>query len=114
MTNTALSPTRAAFERQLAAVARGDLDAVLENYTPDAALLRFDGLFSGTDRIREAFCAYLALKPQVLELSQYAEHDGTICYRAIMELGGERKEAIGTMVLKDGKIWRQTAVIRNV
>jgi ketosteroid isomerase-like protein len=114
MTFTAPTPARAAFERQLAAMARGDLDAVLENYAPDAALLRFDGLFSGTDRIREAFSAYLALEPQVLELCQYAEHDGTICYRAIMVIGGERKEAVGTMVLKDGMIWRQTAVVCNV
>jgi ketosteroid isomerase-like protein len=101
-----LHPT---FVRQLDALAAGDLDELMENYEPDAALLRFEGVAGGHDAVRETLAGYLTLKPQLIELTQYVETDDTIFYRAVMNLGGSPEKAFGTLVLRNGKIWRQTA-----
>ena len=101
-----LHPT---FVRQLDALAAGDVDQILENYEPDAALLRFEGVATGTAELRETLAGYLTLKPQLIELTQYIETGDTIFYRAIMNLGGAPEKAFGTLVLRNGKIWRQTA-----
>ncbi|MFJ9845942.1 nuclear transport factor 2 family protein [Kitasatospora sp. NPDC101155] len=103
---------RAVFEKQLAAVAAGDLESVVAHYTEDAVLVRSDRSFTGADGIREAFSEYLALGPKLMEMVEYAEHGDTICYRAVMVVAGERKDSVGTMVMKDGRIWRQTASFR--
>ncbi len=101
----------ALLERQLAALAAGDIDAVMANYAPDAALIRFDGIFTGTEQIRSTLSVYLTLKPHLVKLLDYAEHTDTLCYRALMNIGGNTRETVGTLVLRDGKIWRQTAAI---
>ncbi|MEU8693815.1 nuclear transport factor 2 family protein [Streptomyces sp. NPDC048665] len=99
----------AVLERQLAALASGDLEAVMENYTPDATLIRFDQLFVGAKAIRMGLSVYLDLKPRLVTLEQYAEHGDTLLYRAIMNVGGQERRAVGTLVLREGRIWRQTA-----
>jgi ketosteroid isomerase-like protein len=104
-----IATTHPVFHRQLDALAAGDVDAVLANYAPDAALLRFDGVATGLDELRATFTGYLSLRPRLLELTQYAENADTIFYRAVMSVGGRPEQATGTMVLRDGKIWRQTA-----
>ncbi|WP_372404639.1 nuclear transport factor 2 family protein [Streptomyces luteireticuli] len=95
--------------QQLAALSAGDIEALVGNYATDAVLVRFDGVFAGTERIRGALTAYLALRPGLVRLLDYAEHDDTVFYRAIMSVGGQRREATGTLVIRDGRIWRQTA-----
>ncbi|MEU8517004.1 nuclear transport factor 2 family protein [Kitasatospora sp. NPDC048722] len=109
MTHPDPSGARAVFDRQLDCLGRRDLDGLLENYHPNAVLLRFDGVFSGPDRIRDAFASYFTLEPRLLELRSLVEFDGTILYRAAMEIGGRRKETVGVMMLRNGMIWRQTA-----
>ncbi|MFH8776222.1 MULTISPECIES: nuclear transport factor 2 family protein [unclassified Streptomyces] len=99
----------AVLERQLAALASGDLEAVMENYAPDATLIRFDQLFVGAQAIRMGLSVYLALEPRLVALEQYAEHGDTLLYRAIMNVGGQERPAVGTLVLREGRIWRQTA-----
>lgn len=101
-----LHPT---FVRQLDALAAGDIDALMENYEPDAALLRFEGISAGTAELRETLTGYLSVKPQLIELTQYIETEDTIFYRAVMNLAGEPEKAFGTLVLRNGRIWRQTA-----
>jgi hypothetical protein len=98
-----------AFQRQMAALESRNLEDLLANYHPQAALLRFEGASEGLAQIREVFTGYLSLKPELVELTQYIETDDTIFYRAIMNLGGEPEHAFGTLVIRDGKVWRQTA-----
>ncbi|QIY76011.1 nuclear transport factor 2 family protein [Streptomyces sp. RLB1-33] len=98
----------AVLERQLAALSSGDLEAVMENYAPDATLLRFDQLFVGVEAIRLGLSIYLAHKPRLVTLEQYAEHGDTLLYRAVMNVGGQDRPAVGTLVLRNGRIWRQT------
>lgn len=103
---TKLNP---AFVRQLDALADGDINEIMANYEPDAQLLRFDGIARGAGEVREALSGYLSLKPELVELTDYAETDDTIFYRAVMNLGGAPERAFGTLVLRNGRIWRQTA-----
>lgn len=104
-----LSTLHPVFQRQMEALAALDIDAVMKNYTDDAVLLRFEGVSEGIEAVRETFTGYLTLKPALVELQEYVETDDTIFYRAIMNLNGEPEHAFGTLVVKDGRIWRQTA-----
>ncbi|MGW1892879.1 nuclear transport factor 2 family protein [Streptomyces sp. NPDC002004] len=104
-----ISTLHPVFQRQMEALAALDIDAVMKNYTDDAVLLRFEGVSEGIDAVRETFTGYLTLKPTLVELQEYVETDDTIFYRAIMNLNGEPEHAFGTLVVKDGLIWRQTA-----
>jgi ketosteroid isomerase-like protein len=97
------------FQRQVDSIVRGDLDALLDNYAPDATLVRFDLVAEGIDEVRETLRGYLTTNPEVVELTSYAEGGDTIFYRATMKLNGQPRDAFGTLVLRDGKIWRQTA-----
>jgi hypothetical protein len=108
-----ISKLHPAFVRQLDALAAGDVDAIMANYEPDAALLRFEGVASGTAELRETLAAYLSLKPTLVELTEYIETDDTIFYRARMNIGGSPENAFGTLVLRNGRIWRQTAGFGN-
>lgn len=109
MTQYDLSTLHPVFQRQMEALAALDIDAVMKNYTDDAVLLRFEGVSEGIEAVRETFTGYLTLKPALVELQEYVETDDTIFYRAIMNLNGEPEHAFGTLVVKDGRIWRQTA-----
>ncbi|MEV4288575.1 nuclear transport factor 2 family protein [Nonomuraea bangladeshensis] len=100
------------FDRQLAAIAAGDLDALLAQYHPEAVVVRFDRVAEGPPAIGELFAAYLEAKPQVEELVAVRTSDDVIFYQARMTVGGNRVETYGTLVLRDGLIWRQTAAAR--
>ncbi|MER5775232.1 nuclear transport factor 2 family protein [Streptomyces sp. NPDC002039] len=97
------------FVRQMEALAALDIEAVMKNYTDDAVLLRFEATAVGIEAVREALTGYLTLKPTLVELQDYIETEDTIFYRAIMNLDGEPEHAFGTLVVRDGRIWRQSA-----
>ncbi|MEU3776744.1 nuclear transport factor 2 family protein [Streptomyces sp. NPDC032472] len=104
-----ISKLHPVFVRQMEALAALDIEAVMKNYTDDAVLLRFEGASVGIDAVRETFTGYLSVKPTLVELQEYVETEDTIFYRAIMNLNGEPEHAFGTLVVRDGRIWRQTA-----
>lgn len=95
--------------KQLDCLAKRDLDGLMSNYADDAVLVRFDGSAAGLDEVRAGFKEYLAMEPEVVEIRDYAQTDDVIFYRASMKLGGQPEHAFGTLVLRDDKIWRQTA-----
>lgn len=97
------------FRRQMAALADGDLEALVANYHPEARLLRFDATASGLAEIRELFAGYLRLRPELVELTDYSETEDTVFYRAVMNLGGTPEHAFGALVVREGKVWRQVA-----
>lgn len=104
-----ISKLHPVFRRQMEALDALDLDALMKNYTDDAVLLRYEGVSTGIDAVRETFTGYLSVKPKLVELQEYVETEDTIFYRAIMNLNGEPEHAFGTLVVRDNKIWRQTA-----
>jgi hypothetical protein len=100
------------FDRQLAAIADGDLEALLAQYHDDATVVRFDRVAIGAAEIRDLFTAYLSAKPQVDEIVSVRTTDDVIFYNALMTIGGNRVTTYGTLVLRDGRVWRQTAAAR--
>jgi len=107
------APSRAemhpVMKRQLDGLADGDLDALMSNYTSDAVLVRFDGSAVSADEIRKGLTDYLAMRPEVITIRDYAQTDDVIFYRATMRLGGKLENSFGTLIIRNGKIWRQTA-----
>ncbi|MEW9551313.1 nuclear transport factor 2 family protein [Nonomuraea sp. NPDC050783] len=104
------APTaQAVFDRQLAAIAAGDLKALLAQYHPEATVVRLDRVARGAAEIEDLFAAYLAAAPRVDELVSVRTTDDVIFYHARMTAGGRSVTAYGTLVLRDGLIWRQTA-----
>jgi ketosteroid isomerase-like protein len=99
----------AVWARQLEALAARDIDKLMENYNDDAVLVRFDTTAVGIDAVRKELEGYLAMNPEVIELKEYTESDDVIFYRATMRLGGQVENGYGTLVLRNGLIWRQTA-----
>jgi hypothetical protein len=99
------------FDRQLAALHAENLDGVLQNYRDDAVLIRFDAVARGMDELRSAFAEYLSQKPRTLRLVSLQATDDVLFYEADMSIGGNEVKTYGTLVLREGKIWRQTAVI---
>lgn len=101
--------TQDVFDRQLAAIADGDLEALLAQYHDDATVIRFDRVARGAAEIRDLFTGYLSAKPQVDEIVSLQATEDVIFYNARMTIGGNRVTTYGTLVVRDGKIWRQTA-----
>lgn len=97
------------FERQLALIADGDLEGLLAQYHEDATVVRFDRVVHGPAELHEFFASYLALKPIVDQVRSLQITDDVIFYNADMTIGGNQLNTFGTLVLKNGKIWRQTA-----
>ncbi|MFG1706347.1 nuclear transport factor 2 family protein [Nonomuraea sp. M3C6] len=97
------------FDRQLAAIADQDLEALLGQYHEDATVVRFDRVARGPAEIRQLFTAYLSAKPQVEEIVSLQTTDDVIFYNALMTIGANHVTTFGTLVVKDGRIWRQTA-----
>jgi len=97
------------FDRQLAAIAERDLEALLAQYHDDAMVIRFDRAARGPAEIRELFTAYLAAKPEVIEVTSLQAVDDVVFYNALMTIAGNKVTTFGTLVIRDGRIWRQTA-----
>lgn len=109
MTATALP---AMFERDLAQMRAGDIEGMLANYHPDAQILRLpDVIARGPAEVRAFLEGYVAMQPKIVKVIAIEEADNTVLYHSTIEIGGNRMGIVGTWVLRDGQIWRQTAVI---
>ncbi|WP_113701438.1 nuclear transport factor 2 family protein [Nonomuraea lactucae] len=97
------------FDRQLAAIADRDLEALLAQYHDEATVIGFDRVARGPAEIRDLFTAYLAAEPEVEEITSLQTVDDVVFYNARMTVAGNRVTTFGTLVVKDGRIWRQTA-----
>ncbi|MFI7635637.1 nuclear transport factor 2 family protein [Nonomuraea sp. NPDC049400] len=97
------------FDRQLAAIADRDLEALLSQYHDDATVVRFDRVARGLAEIKDLFAAYFSVEPRVDEIVSARTTDDVIFYNALMTINGNRVTTYGTLVIRDGKIWRQTA-----
>ena len=95
---------RELFDRAMAAINAGDADALLALYAPDAVQVTPERTVRGRDALGPPVREWLATRPQVREVA-YAEGDDMILFEA--SDGSSR--GLGTLVLRDGLIWRETA-----
>ncbi|MCW2991424.1 MAG: nuclear transport factor 2 family protein [Solirubrobacterales bacterium] len=87
----------------MAAINAGDADALLALYAPDAVQVGYDDVVHGRDALRPRVVAWLAGAPAVREVA-YAESEDTIVFEAT----DGQTHGYGTLVLRDGLIWRET------
>ena len=94
---------RELFDRAMAAINAGDAEALLALYAPDAVQIGYDGAIVGREALRPQVQEWLAGRPAVAEVA-YAEAADTILFEA----SDGQTHGYGTLVLRDGLIWRET------
>jgi len=101
----------ALLDKQIGQLKAGDLDAMILNYHEDAVVMRPGAVARGKYEIRDFFAEYLKLNPQIEDIMIAESTEDIILYYATIGIGGEHHKDVGTWVLKDGLIFRQTAVL---
>jgi ketosteroid isomerase-like protein len=105
--------TREVLDHHVQALGRGDVDAILDDYTEESVLMVQEAALKGLVAIRAAFVAYLdgLLKPGTYELTMDSVRiDGEVAH-AIWHaqcVGADIAFATDTFVVKGGKIALQT------
>jgi ketosteroid isomerase-like protein len=94
---------RELFDRAMAAINSGDAEALLALYAPDAVQVGYDGTVVGREALRPQVREWLAGRPAVAEVA-YADGADTI----VFEASDGQTHGYGTLVLRDGLIWRET------
>ena len=97
--------------RQTELITAKDLDGVLANYHPEAVVLRPGAAVRGLAEIRAFFAAYLESGPQIAEVYAADGTEDLIVYHARMKTAQGEHDAVGTLALRDGLIWRQTVLM---
>lgn len=113
--NVPNTPLGALYREHIALILKKDIEAILDQYTPDALLIssfsadRKPRYYRGRDELREHFQGILALKDLEVEIAFWGEDD----YRALMIVedveatsaeGTARMRFADSWVLRDGKI----------
>lgn len=98
-------------DKQLAQVRAVDVDGIANNYHPEGMIMAPGATIVGKDKIRAFFRDYLSLGIEVVEVTTVDQSDDTILFQAKVRIGGKLHAETGTWVLRDGLIWRQTAVL---
>ena len=105
---TVKSATGEFLEQQVRLLGAGDTGSLAERYAPDAVFVRFDRIAVGRDQIKELFDDYLRQRPDISAMDGLQITDDVILYQAAETLDGMLKTAVGTLVFRDGLVWRQT------
>lgn len=87
----------------MAAINAGDAEALLRLYDPGVVQVGYDEVVRGRDALRPRVEAWLAAGPAVEEVA-YSEGDDTI----VFEASDGETHGYGTLVLRNGLIWRET------
>lgn len=102
------SVTEEFLEQQVALLGAGDTAGLAQRYAPDAVFVRFDRIATGREEIARLFDDYLLQKPDISAMDALQTTDDMIFYQAAETLGGKLTTAVGTLVFRDGLVWRQT------
>ena len=110
MSKTGTKETKAVLDNHLAAAQRGDLEAVLNDFSEDSALFLPQGPVRGIAELREFYKAFLTNPPsgfpKTFELLR-RDVDGEVAYIVWKAEPGVQL-ATDTFLVRDGKIMVQT------
>jgi ketosteroid isomerase-like protein len=100
-----LTPGRAFYERQIAALESGDVDRVMAQYHEDAVLVSFDTTVRGLAALREHFVAYLARLGSLTLLStdRFTETPDAIFFEATVRTSSAEVKVYDVFMLRDGR-----------
>jgi len=97
-------------EEQVALLSVGDTAGLSLRYAEDAVFIRLDHIARGRQEIKEFFDDYIAQHPRLFDLDGVAITEDVLVYQVPERIGDKLQTAVGTIVFKDGLVWRQTAV----
>lgn len=95
-------------EQQVSLLGAGDTAGLAQRYAPDATFVRFDRIAVGREEIKQLFDDYLRQQPDISAMDALQVTDDVIFYQAAETLDGALKTAVGTLVFRDGLVWRQS------
>ncbi len=95
-------------DQQVSLLGAGDTGGLAARYAPDAQFIRFDRIAVGREQIKQLFDDYLAQNPEISAMDAMQTTDDVIFYQAAETLDGALTTAVGTLVFRDGLVWRQT------
>ena len=100
------------FDEHFAAVARGNIDAVIAGYSTDAVVMTVDSAMRGHDAIRSFFTAALGMvsEPRFTLDSVLSEGDAVLVTWSLTSPAARIRGAVDTFVIADDKIRLQTTV----
>lgn len=100
------------FEAHFAAVARGDLDVVMADYSEDAVVMTVGTTLQGHDAIRAFFMAALQAvpEPKFSVESTTAAGDAVLVTWSVTSPAARVSGAVDTFVVADDRIRLQTTV----
>jgi ketosteroid isomerase-like protein len=100
------------FDAHFAAVARGDVDAVLADYSTDAVVMTVDTVLEGHGAIRSFFTAALGMvpEPRFTVDSTLSAGDAVLVTWSVTSPSARIRGAVDTFVVADDKIRLQTTV----
>jgi ketosteroid isomerase-like protein len=110
---TQVRSTREVIDHHLAALARGDVDEVVSDYTDESVLITANGVIKGCDAIRSGYTRILSttFKPATYEFHIDSQRvDGEVCHLVWHTFGESADITLGTdtFLVRDGKILVQT------
>lgn len=95
-------------DQQVTLLGAGDTAGLAQRYAEDAVFVRFDRVAVGRQQIKEMFDFYLTQNPDISAMDGMQMTDDVILYQAEERVDGRDTTAVGTLVFRDGLVWRQT------
>ena len=99
------TPGKEFYDTQIAALTRGDLDALAAQYSDDAVLVSFDFTVRGRDAIRAHMQGYLQMLGSfaLLSTDKWAETDDSIFFEATVRTNLGQARVYDVFMLRGGK-----------
>jgi hypothetical protein len=107
MTNATGTP-QSFLDQQVKLLTAGDTAGLAARYAPDAVFVRFDRVARGREEVKDLFDSYVAENPNITAMDALQITEDMVLYQAAEELDGKLTTAVGTLVFRDGLVWRQT------
>jgi hypothetical protein len=112
-----VTPGKAFYDRQVAYLAKQDIEGLVENqYHPDATLVSFDTTVHGHDALKTHFVNYLGYlgKINLLSTDKFAETDDSIFFEATVETNLGIAVVYDVFTFKDGKAFHHFTGVKEV
>jgi len=104
--------SRAVWERHLAAATAGDIDAVMEDFDEESAIVTTGGILEGPDAIRGFFEEFLAGAPdeanETVVVNAFVVHDDVVVFN--FTIGAIGRSFHDMAIIRDGRIAILTTV----
>ena len=107
MTNGKSAPEEF-LDQQVKLLEAGDTAGLAQRYAEDATFAKIDRIATGRAEIKQLFDDYIKQNPGIEGIDWMQMTDDLILYQAAERLDGKLTTAVGTLVFKDGLVWRQS------